>query len=1084
MIERLVAACFARPFLAVVLVLAGAAVGLVSLQDLPRDVFPDLSTPIFNVIVQNAAMGAEDLETAVAIPMEAALAGLPDVRRIRSNSQLGVTQVTVEFEPDADYHRARQLVAERVSQVTSQLPPGSETPLVSSLTGRLNEIFEFTLEAEPGLVDLMTLRDLAEFEVRNRLLAAPGVAAVERLGGYLRQFQVQLDPDRMSARGVTLDEILHAVEGANLNAAGGFVVQGPMEWTVRAVGRVQAVEDIAGTVVAVRGTTPVLLADVAEVREAPAVRRGIAHRLRGEVVSCRVVKQFGADTVKVAAGIRAAIEEIRGGLPRGVEIRVVYDQSELVGSALGGVGRAVLLGAALVVLVLFLLLGDARAALIVTLTIPLSLALAGLFLRWTGAGLNTMTLGGLAIAVGLLVDASIIMTENVLHRVATGRFPGSSGADSGPGAEVRPALDTADPAARPADDPAGAAVRPAPGAADPAVSRADAAATTTTRRADALRAAQEVGRPIAFATLIVVAVFLPLLAMTGIEGKMYQPLAAAVIAAVGASLVLALTLVPVASALLLRPPREGAPADVGAVRWLKRLYAPLLDACMQRAGLVRLVTLGVTLPAVALAFAVGADFMPALDEGAFLLQTLLPPEASLEEVDRLNHRVEDALRRLPEVEEVVRRTGRAETTEDPMPHTLSDVLVVLKPARGRSLEELEAAMREGVAGVPGVSVLFTTPLGMRIDEGLGGTPADVSVRLFGSDLDTLSDLAEQAREIMEQVEGITDLRAERLTGLPQLRVTVDRPAAARAGLTPGDVIRALRVGLAGEAISEVWVGQRRYDLLVRLEDHRRADVQSIRSLLVDGHDGTRIPLGQLAFIEEAFGPASIRREAGSRRIAVEAGVSGRDLSGAAREVRRRLETGLKLPAGYFLDVGGRVETQERAARSLTLAIGLAVLAVLVLLYLALGSLAEALVIVATLPDAFVGGILALLVSGETWNVSSLVGLIGLFGIAVQNGLVLVAQTRTLVREGKPFEQALREAALGRVRPKIVTAATAILGLLPFLVLPLRGTEIERPLAIVMIGGLVTSTLFTLLALPTFYLLVHHTRRRFARRPAA
>jgi cobalt-zinc-cadmium resistance protein CzcA len=1016
-IARILRASFEKPLLVVVLVLAGAGLGVASFQNLRRDVFPDLSAPVFNVIVQNPAMGAEELETAIAIPLEVALAGLPDVRRIRSTSQLGVSQVTVEFEPDADYYRSRQLVAERISQPGAALPPGTDAPLLSSLTGRLNEIFEFTLEAEPGAADLMTLRDLAEFEVRNRLLAVPGVAAVERLGGYLRQFQVQIDPDRMSARGVTLEDLLHAVEGANLNSAGGFVVQGPMEWTVRAEARATTVDDLRGTVVAVRGATPVLVGDVADVREAPAVRRGIAHRLRGEVVSCRVVKQFGADTMTVAASVRSAIEEIRSGLPAGVELRIVYDQSELVGSALGGVGRAVLVGAVLVVGVLFGLLGDLRAALLVTLTIPLSIALAGVLLERGGIGLNTMTLGGLAIAVGLLVDAAIIVTENIVHRMTARR-------EGGP------------------------------------------------RRDQALAAAAEVGRPIAFATAIVVAVFLPLFGLSGIEGRMYRPLAAAVIATVTASLVLALTLVPVASAIVLRPRRADRHEDVWLVRRLKEIYAPALDACMRRAGRVRLGSIALTAPALALGLVIGSDFMPALDEGAFLLQTNLPPEASLEEVDRLNHRVEDVLRGFPEVEDVVRRTGRAERTEDPMPHTLSDVLVVLRKDRSRSLEELEEAMREKVEKVPGVSTLFTTPLGMRIDEGLGGTPADLSVRIFGPDLDELVRVADRARDLMGEVEGIEDLRVERLTGLPQLRIRVDRPAAARVGLTPGDVIRAVRIGLVGEEASEIWIGQRRFDLVVRLQDHRRADASAIRALLVDGHDGTRIPLGQLAAIEETFAPGAIRREAGSRRIAVEASVAGRDLASTAAEVRQRLGAELELPPGYFVDVGGRVESQERASRSLRIALAIAGLAVFVLLYLALGTFLEVLAILVSLPVALVGAVLALALSGGTWNVSSLVGLCGLLGIAVQNGLVLVAQTRTLLAEGRPFDDALREACIGRVRPKLMTAGTAILGLLPMLVLRLEGTEIERPLAVVMIGGLVTSTLFTLLALPAFYALAH------------
>ncbi len=1031
MIERVIRASFVKPVLAVALVLSGAALGLLAFRDLPRDVFPDLSAPVFNVIVQNPAMGAEELETAIAIPMETALAGLPNVRRIRSNNQLGVSQITIEFEPDADYYRSRQFVAERISQAASELPPGTDPPLVSSLTGRLNEIFEFTLEAEPGTADLMTLRDLAEFDVKNRLLAVPGVAAVERLGGYLRQFQVQLDPDRLTARGVTLDDVLHAVEGANLNASGGVVVQGSMEWTVRAIGRARTVEDLRNTVVAVRGTTPVLLGDVTEVREAPAIRRGIAHRLRGEVVSCRVVKQFGADTVRVAAGIRTAVDEIRRGLPKGVSLRIVYDQSELVDSALGGVGRAVLLGAVFVVLVLFGLLGNLRAALLVTLTIPVSIALAGLFLKRAGVGLNTMTLGGLAIAVGLLVDASIILVENVVHRI----------------------------------------------------SGHPASADGASRRRQALVAAIEVGRPIAFATLIVIAVFLPLFWMTGIEGRMYRPLAAAVVATVAASLILALTLVPVVAAWTLAPRPADRSQDVWFIRRLKRIYAPLLDASLKHAGRVRALCLGVTVPALALALFVGTDFMPKLDEGAFLLQTMLPPEASLDEVDRLNHRVEDALRTFPDVEDVVRRTGRAERTEDPMPHTVSDVLVVFKRDRQHSLEELETDMREKLASVPGVSVLFTTPLGMRIDEGLGGTPADLSVRVFGPELERLASLAEQARQVMEKVEGIEDLRVERLTGLPQLRISVDRAAAARVGLTPGDVIRAVRIGLVGEEQSEIWLGQRRFDLVVRLQDRGRSDMSAIQTLLVDGHDGTRVPLGQLATIEEAFGPGAIRREAGTRRIAVEASVTGRDLGSTASEVRDRLARELALPAGYFLDVGGRVESQARASRSLAVALAVAVLAVFVLLYLALGSALEVLGILISLPVAFVGAIVALVIAGETWNVSSLVGLCGLFGIAVQNGLVLVTQTRSIMAEGKPFPEALREASIGRVRPKVMTAATATLGLLPLLLLRLHGTEIERPLAIVMIGGLVTSTLFTLVALPAFYLSVHRLQQRLSRAAA-
>jgi cobalt-zinc-cadmium resistance protein CzcA len=954
-----------------------------------------------------------------------ALAGLPDVRRVRSNSQLGVAQVTIEFEPNADYYRSRQFVAERVAQVSGQLPPGTDAPLISSLTGRLNEIFELTLEADPGAADLMTLRDLAEFEVNNRLLAVPGVAAVERLGGYLRQFQIQLDPERMAARVVSLDEVMHAVEESNVNASGGIVAQGSIEWTVRALGRAQTVDDLRRTVVTTRGDVPILLGDIADVREAAAVRRGVAHRLKGEVVSARITKQFGADTVTVAAGIRRAVEDIRRALPDGVELRVVYDQSQLVSSALGGVSRAVMLGGVFVVLVILLMLGNARAALVVTFTIPLSIALAGLLLKPLGVGLNTMTLGGLAIAVGLLVDAAIIMVENILHRLS-------------------------------------------------------GATTRRERRERALAAAIEVARPIAFATVIVIVVFLPLFGMTGIEGRMYRPLAAAVIAAMAAALMLAMTLVPIAAAVILRPATTGAADEVALLRAIKRWYAPALDRCLRHPSLVAIATALLVVPSLVLGLRIGSDFMPQLDEGAFLLQTVLPAEASLDEVDRLNHRVEDALRQVAEVEDVVRRTGRAERTEDPMPHTLSDVLVVLRSDRRRALPAIEADMRERLEGMPGVAVLFTTPLGMRIDEGLGGTPADLAVRIFGPDLEQLARLAGQAETLMRGIDGIADLRAEQLTGLPQLQIAVNREATARVGLAPGDVIRAVRVGLVGEEESHIWLGQRRYDLVVKLRDDRRDSFDAIRTLLIDGHDGRKIPLGQLADVTQTFGPAGIRREAGSRRIAVEASVSGRDLGSTANDVRRVLADQLKLPAGYFFDLGGRVESQARASRALALAIGAALFGVFVLLLVALGSASEAGLILGTVPIAFVGGVIALLVAGETWNVSSLVGLIGLFGIAVQNSLVLVTQTRGLLADGRTLADAVREASIGRVRPKLMTAGTATLGLLPLLVLQLHGTEIERPLAVVMIGGLVTSTVFTLLVLPTFYL---HVQGWLTRRPS-
>jgi cobalt-zinc-cadmium resistance protein CzcA len=1012
-IDRLIRSSFGHPVVALVLGLCATVFGALAFRDLPRDVFPDLSAPVFNVIVQNAAMSAEELETTVAVPLESELAGLPDVRRIRSNSLLGVTQVTVEFELDADYHRSRQFVAERIAQAAAALPPRTDPPRLSSLTGRLNEIFEFTLEADGQAADLMALRDLAEFEVRQRLLAVPGVAAVERLGGYLRQFQVQADPERMRARGVSLADVVAAVEASNTNASGGIAELGATEWTIRVVGRATTPDDLRRTAVRLAGGVPVQLGDVADVVEAPAPRRGLAHRLKGEVVSCRVAKQFGADTVHVAAAIRQAVDDIARSLPKGIVLKVVYDQSALVTSALDGVGRAVVLGAGFVVIVLFVLLGNVRAAAIVTLTIPVSIAVAALLLRQFGIGVNTMTLGGLAIAVGLLVDAAIIVTENILHRL------GQAGS----------------------------------GASGPDLAQA---------------ATAEVGRPITFATLVVVAVFAPIFTMGGIEGRMYQPLAASVVATLASALVLALTVVPLVAAWALRRTAGRMDRDTRFMSGIKAGYGPVLGWTLRHPRLVALAAAAVSLPALAAGLAIGSDFMPALNEGAFLLQTSVPSEASLGEVDRLNHRVEDVLRSFPEVEDVIRRTGRAERTEDPMPHTLSDVLVRFRPGEPRDPDAAEDAMREALEPAAGITVLFTTPLGMRIDEGLGGSPADLTIRVFGPDLETLARQADRVRDIVAEVPGIGDLRVEQVTGLPQLRISVDRPAAAREGLPPGAIVDQVRIGLAGHQAGEVLSGQRRFDLVVRLRDEVRNTPEALGRLLLDAPGGGKVALNRVARVEQSFGPSSIRREAGSRRLAVEATLAGRDAGSAAAEIRERLARGLEMPAGYFWDIGGRVETQARATRALGTGIAVALVAVFLLITIALGSALDAVIILLTLPVALAGAAVALLVSGGTWNVSSLVGMIGLFGIAVQNSLVLLSQTRALERSGHGFDAALREASLGRVRPKLMTAATAVLGLLPILTFRMHGTEIERPLAVVMVGGLVTSTLFTLLVLPAVY----------------
>jgi cobalt-zinc-cadmium resistance protein CzcA len=789
------------------------------------------------------------------------------------------------------------------------------------------------------------------------------------------------------------------------------VPAGEIEWAVELDGRADSAFDLARTVVAEHEGVPILLSDVAEVVESGAFRRGVARHRGAEVVHVRVVRQVGADTVHVASGMREALGELVP--PPGIRVSVTYDQAELVDGALGGVGRAVGIGAIFVVLVIMLLLGDVRAALVVALSIPISVALAVAILGRFGGGLNTMTLGGLAIAVGILVDASIIVVENAAHRLKDAH-------GSIPKVEV------------------------------------------------VTKAAAEMSRPIVFATLVVIAVFVPLFGMAGVEGRMYRALAMSVISAMGASLFVALGAIPAITARALSTAHTAGGKSL-VVRVIERGYAPVLAFALARPRVVQVLAAAITVPAIIAGASVGSDFVPHLDEGYLMLETGVAPEASLETADRLIQAVEEQAAGFDQVANVTRRLGRGERTEDPMPHTNADILVELRPDRTMNDEEIAEVLRERVSLAPGTQVLFTTPLQMRIDEGLGGSPADLQVRVFGTDLDQLSVLANMLRDRMRHVRGLADVRTDVAGQSPELAVRLDRVAMSRAGVTPGAVTDAVRVATVGEDVGVVFRGSRRIDVMVRLDAPGSIDPEELRILPIETPEGVRLPLTRLARITSTVGPSIVRREAGQRRVGIEASVVGRDLGSAADEVRALVARAVRedFPEGTFAQVGGRIETQDAANRALLIAIILAVALVLVLVYVALGSLAETVMILGTLPSALVGGIAALLIAGETWNVSSLVGLLGLFGIAVQNGLVLVSQARGLETHGLRYDEAVKEASLGRVRPKLMTASTAMLGLLPLVVLRLRGVELERPLAIVMIGGLVTSTLFTLVVLPTF-----------------
>ncbi|MBP1770866.1 MAG: Cobalt-zinc-cadmium resistance protein CzcA [Holophagaceae bacterium] len=995
------------------LALLWAAAGVASFATLKRDLFPDLTLPSLNLLIQSPGRAATELELTVAQPVEQAIGGLPGVKRVVSTVQAEVVQVVIAFEGDVDPWRARQLVAERLAGIAGGFPEGTRAPLVSSAAGRLQEIMEIVLEGPT--TDPMKLRDHTEKVLIPRLQAVPGVARVERLGGEERQLQVVVQPERMRLQGVSLAQILDALEGSHQDSAAGVMEIQDKGWfiTVRSLAaQPEAVKTLR--LKTPRGAIP--LSDVAEIREGAAFRRGLARHQGHEDVSLRVVRQPSAETLNVARETRKALDELRQSLPEGMVLTLMYDQGGLVTHALNGVTWALLLGGVFVALVLVALLGNLRGALIVIAVLPLATLGAAIPLQAAGLGLNAMTLGGLAIAVGLLVDAAVIMVENLAHRLHEhqGREPNA---------------------------------RAQEGSYEP-------------RRVALTRAAAEVGVPILTAVLVILAVFIPLLAIGGLAGRLYAPLAVAIAAAMTLSLLLSFTLVPALVERFLPP--GAALEEPRLVRGLKRLYRPALEWAMGHGAIVRVLALGLTVPSLWLALRLGSNFLPTLDEGALLLNSILPAETSLAAVDEANFQLEQRLVKLPGVASVYRRTGRSELTEDPMPHTISDVLVVLDGTR--RTPEVQREVAELAEDLP-FPVELTTPMQMRIAEGIGGTPADIQVKLFHPDLAALQAQLPGIQEALAKVPGVASITPEGAGALPKWTVVPDEDALRRLDVPRTLIVKTLKTALQGMETSPRFDGPQRIERVVRFPDDGRTSPETLKRLPLVLDGGRVVELGQVARFEEAATPSLIRREAAQRRLALNVRTSG-DLGGTGDRLEQALKR-LTLPKGTVVKLGGKLEEARETQKRLMVAVGAALALVIGLLYLALGRWREVMVVVLTLPDAFAGGLFALWLAGETWNISSIVGMIGLFGVAVQNSLVLISQAKHLMASGLPFHEALKEASLGRVRPKLMTAGSAILGLMPML-LGLGGSELERPLAIVMVGGLITSTLFTLLALPSFY----------------
>ena len=999
-------------FLVLIVTAALAIGGGVAWTRLPIDAFPDVTNIQVMVLAKAPGLAAVDVESRVSFPIEQHLRGLPRVKQVRSLSKAELSQVVVVFEDGVDTYWTRQIVFERLAAVRGSLPPGVSPELGPISTG-LGEIFQYTLEGE-GLSP-MDLRTIQDWIVAPLLKPVPGVNEVNSFGGEVKQYQVLVRPERLVKYGLTIREVAEALERSNGNAAGGVLVEGWEQAYLRGVGLLRDIPDLERVVLRAHDGTPLYLRDVADVVIGAEPRQGAVTRdAKGEVVAGMVIMLKGENAQEVVARVKSAIEKARATLPSGARIKVFYDRTSLIEACIRTVVDALLEGGIFVILVLFLFVAELRTALVVLVSLPLTFLVTFIVMGRVGLTSNLMSLGGLAFSVGMVVDASIVVVENVRRHLAH---------------------------------------------------RTDAP-----KRRIVAEAVQEVARPVAFSVLVIAVILVPLYALQGIEGKMFAPLASTMLIALLVSLAVALLVIPVVSELVLKQAPE---KEFGLVCRFHAGYLALLDRAVAQPRWTIGISVAVLLGAGALIPLVGTEFMPPLDEGAIAINVVRLPNASLQGSVEVARYLEKRLKAFSEVETVVSKTGRAEISEDPMGPEQTDVFVMLKPRRAfdgsRSRAELAEVMKLELGQMPGLRFSFSQPIALRVNELISGVKSDLAVKVFGTDLALLKGYADRIAVAVAGVAGATDIRVEQVSGLNQYDVVIDREAAARHGISVGDINDTIESAIAGKAATTLIEEQRRFAVVVRFPPENRGDIEQIGRLLVAAPGGERVPLAQLASIRLVEAPAQVSRENGIRRVVVEANIRGRDLGGFVAEVQERLKPFEKeLPPGTFLELGGQFENQQRAMRTLAVVVPIALALILLLLFLALGSFGDALLVLLNLPFALVGGVVAVVLFRMPVSVSAAVAFIVLLGIAVQNGVVLVAFLRQLREQGRSVADAVREGCNLRFRPLLMTALTSFIGHLPMLYAQGSGADIQKPLAVVVMGGLVTSTALTLLVLPAIY----------------
>ncbi len=983
------------------------------------DVLPEFAPPQVVIQTQAPGLSPEDVETLITFRIEAAVNGTPGVDVVRSKSSAGLSTVIVVFDWGTNIYTARQLVNERLQEVREQFPPGTEAPVMLPLTSAVSWLVKFSLQSDK--VALLDLRTLCDWDIRNRLLSIPGVASVVCMGPGPKQYQVLLSSSKLLQYNVSVKDVVEALRETNRNVPGGFHVIPGQEYVVTGVGRITSLEDLRKTVVAEREGIPIPLERVAEVRFGPEFPRGDSAYMGKPAIIGTVSKLFGADTLTVTYKVEQALAEIQRSLPTGVEMQAkIFRQATFIESSLENLRRALLEGAVVVAAVVILFLFNMRASLVILTAMPLSLVLGILTLRAFGVGINAMTLGGLVIAVGVVVDNAIIYGEIIFRRLRENRQKENP----------LPSLQVV------------------------------------------FHACHEIKDSVVYATWIILVVFGPIFLLTGVEGRIFTPLGLAFTASLFASLIVAVTLTPVLCSLFLARAkvvgREGPEQESSTIRILKDYYDRLLRPSLNRPGLVIAVSLILLTISIVMFPFLGRSFLPEFHEGNFILAVTSLPGTSLQESMRIGYRMTEMLRKYPEVVSVSQRVGRAELDEDAMPPNFIEFDILLRYGK-RDPEKLIHAIREDLEKIPGVAVNLGQFIAHRLDEVLSGIRAQIAIKIYGPDLDRLLEKGQQVEQVLAGIKGITDLQLEQQIRVPEVRIKVNRERAARLGLNAGGVLETAQIAFNGEHISQVIEGQKSFDLFVWFDEESRRDTQAMRGVLVDGHNGVKVPLSQVAEVALENRPYFINRERVQRRIAVQANVTGRDLGSVIAEAQEKIAKQVNLPPGYFVEYGGQFESQQEATRVLLSYGVIAIVAIFVLLYKAFNSVRASLLVMANLPLALIGGVAAIFLAGKVMSVPSLIGFIGVFGIAARNGIILVSRYRQLRAEGKSRDEVVVEGSKERLAPVLMTAAAAALGLLPLLFGDIAGKELERPMANVILGGLLTSTFLNMIVVPVLFM---------------